>query len=254
MVKVGLKLWNINTDFYFEEACKLYKQKIFDYIELYIVPSHLELLNKWKTLSIPFDIHAPHFAHKMNLSKPEYRESNLLLYKEVQEYADELNASVIVFHGGSGGNYKETAKQLLSFSDKRSLIENKPYETLPFVNEAFYVGSKFEEIEYIINNTNCGFCLDIGHAVCAANSFGINPYLYIEKFLSLSPKRIHLSDTDIDTTLDKHFNLGDGNLDIKRILSMLPKNINITIETNKKSKTNLDDFVRDVAILKEILK
>ena len=60
MNKLGLKLWNINDSCYYREAVNLYKKGVFDYIELYIVPDNLSLIDKWKMLNIPFDIHAPH--------------------------------------------------------------------------------------------------------------------------------------------------------------------------------------------------
>ena len=68
MHKLGLKLWNINTDYYYEEARRLYNMGIFDYIELYIVPGHIDIINKWKELDIPYDIHSPHSLHNINLS------------------------------------------------------------------------------------------------------------------------------------------------------------------------------------------
>lgn len=253
MNKIGLKLWNINTDYYYDEAKKLYNDKVFDYIELYVVPGHLDLIKKWEEINIPFDIHAPHFAHKMNLSKYEYKNSNYDKYKEVKAYADELNADVIVFHGGAGGDYKETAKQLKDFHDNRIIIENKPYDTLSFVNEDYYVGSKYDELKYIIEYVGCGFCLDIGHAICSANSQGIEPYSYIEKLVSLNPKRIHLSDIDTGSKYDQHLNYGEGNLDFTRMLSIIPEGINITIETKKTSEKSLCDYSNDASYLKSLL-
>ena len=50
MYKLGLKLWSLNTDYYYQEAQKLYKQSFFDYIELYIVPHTLHTLPMWKKL------------------------------------------------------------------------------------------------------------------------------------------------------------------------------------------------------------
>lgn len=253
MNKIGLKLWNINTDYYYDEAIKLYNDGVFDYIELYVVPGYLDLIQKWKNINIPFDIHAPHFAHKMNLSKNEFKEDNYDKYKEVKEYADSLNADAIVFHGGAGGDYRETAKQLSEFKDNRTIIENKPYNTLSFVNEDYYVGSKYEELKYIIDNVGCGFCLDIGHAVCSANSQHIDPYEYIEKLVTLNPKRIHLSDIDTSSKYDQHLNYGQGSLDFKRILNIIPKDINITIETTKSSKTSLVDYKQDAAFLRNMM-
>ena len=253
MNKIGLKLWNINTDYYYDEAVKLYNNNIFDYIELYIVPGHLDLINKWKGIGIPFDIHAPHFAHNMNLSKVEFEKNNYDKYVEVKEYADILNADVIVFHGGINGDYKETARQIRNFSDKRILIENKPSKPLKMEGENKCIGANIDEIGFIINETNCGLCLDIGHAICASNSFGIDPYLYIQEFIKFNPKRIHLSDIHIDARFDEHLNYGNGNLDFRRIISMLPKDIRITIETLKSSNDNLNDFVKDADFIKRII-
>lgn len=70
--------------------------------------------------------------------------------------------------------------------------------------------------------------------------------------LSLNPSRIHLSDIHIDTELDEHLNYSFGNLDFKKIIEILPKNISITIETNKKSKEKLGDFEEDIFYLKKI--
>lgn len=253
MNKIGLKLWNINTDYYFDEARRLYDEGVFDYIELYIVPDNVDKLEKWKTLKIPFDIHAPHYAHKMNLAKPEFLEQNMRKAKEVLLYANELSADRIVFHGGSGGSYIETAKQLKIINDNRILIENKPYETLPFVNEPYYTGAKINEIKYIMEKTGCGLCLDIGHCICAANSFKIDPFKYISDFVSLHPQRIHLSGIHIETNMDEHLHYREGNLDYKKLFDVLPENINITIETKKDSKTDLNDYKEDALYLKKLL-
>lgn len=253
MHKIGLKLWNVNIDYYYDEAIKLYNDKIFDYIELYIVPGNLGLIDKWKKIGIPFDIHAPHFAHNMNLSKKEFEKDNFDKYLEVKEYADKLSADVIVFHGGINGDYKETARQIKNFSDNRILIENKPLRPLRMPEGSICIGSKYDELKYIIKTSNCGFCLDVGHAVCSANNQGIEPYGYIEKLVSLNPKRVHLSDIHIDSKFDEHLNYGNGSLDIRKILNIIPNEINITIETKKMSETNLIDYLSDANYLKKYL-
>ena len=252
MAKLGLKLWNINTADYINEAQKLYKNGIYDYIELYVLPGNLEKLQAWRTLDVPFGIHAPHFQHGMNLSKKESFESNMKLYEEVKHYADELNADYIIFHSGTDGDYKETARQLIHINDSRAIIENKPYKTLPFVEGDFYVGGKVEEIKYIMDTVGCGFCLDIGHATSSANCQGIEPYSYIEEFMKLSPSMYHLSDIDTTSDMDAHLNYRQGNLDFEMLFKIISENPKITIETNKKSKENLDDFIEDVNFLKGV--
>ena len=252
MHRIGLKLWNINIDDYYNEAKHLFDEKVYDYIELYIVPNNQTKIPKWKELNIPFDIHAAHSAYGVNLSNKNLEKENFSRYLEAKEYADALNASVIIFHGGINGDYKETARQILNFNDSRILIENKPYRPLKMSKNDKCIGSTYEEIEYIINTAKCGFCLDIGHAVCSANSHKIDPYSYIKTFTRLLPKRVHLSDLYIDSTLDQHLNYGNGNLDFNKVLDIIPKNVSITIETNKKSKHNLEDYKADVSFLKKM--
>ena len=109
MYKIGLKLWSINTDYYYEEAKRLYDNGVFDYIELYVVPDTLDKLDIWKKLNIPFILHCPHFMHGFNMAKFEKKECNFTIYQQVKRFADELNAEFIIFHGGVDGNIEETA-------------------------------------------------------------------------------------------------------------------------------------------------
>lgn len=246
--KLGLKLWSINTDFYYDEAIRLYNEGFCNYIELYIIPNTLDTLDKWKKLNIPFIIHAPHNAHKFNLAKCERKEFNFKIYTEVKQFADKLNAKYIIFHGGVDGSVEETAKQLASFNENRALIENKPYVALPNkMGGKFCRGATLEEIKYIKDTAKCGFCLDIGHAICSANSLGKDIYEYCRSFLQFNPQMFHLSDIeDITSQYDAHPHLGTGQLDFKQIFDMLENNKYITIETNKDNKENLNDFEKDV--------
>lgn len=401
--KCGLKLWSINTDYYYEEAKKLYSEGIFDYIELYVVPNTLETLPKWKELNqassplvgedrgegfkkathfytvksldyskelrknqtepekilwhylrnrqlnnmkfrrqeaigdyivdfvcyenkliveldgaghldikqknydekrdlylkengftvlrifnnniyenikgvlefilkntphptplpqgaseqnngIPFIIHAPHFAHGFNLAKKEKKESNLAIYREVKQFADELNAQYIIFHGGIDGDINETAHQLAGFNEPRALIENKPFVALPNkMGGEFCRGYNIDEIKLVKETAKSGFCLDFGHAICAANSFGVNVYEYCKDFLQFNPNMYHLTDlNDITLPYDSHLHLGMGELDFKQIFDMIPDKSYITFETIKNSKENLDDFAEDMEWLKSL--
>lgn len=247
MYKLGLKLWSLNTDYYYQEAQKLYKQSFFDYIELYIVPHTLHTLPMWKKLAIPFIIHCPHFAHGFNMAKAEKKQSNLEIYKEVKEFADILKVQYIIFHGGIDGNIKETATQLASFNERRALIENKPMIALPNrMGGNFCRGYNPEEIKIVMDTAKCGFCLDFGHAICSANSQKKEVYSYCEEFLELNPSMFHLTDnTDINSPYDSHPHLGTGQLNIDRIKNMLPEDAVVTLETDKKSKKDIDDFKGD---------
>lgn len=255
MYKKGLKLWSVNTDYYYDEAIRLYSEGVFDYIELYVVPDTLETLPKWKKLKIPFIIHNAHFAHGFNLAKREKEKRNREIYEQSKQFADELNAKFIIFHGGIDGDVRETAIQLAMFNEARALIENKPFVALPnTMGGEFCRGYNVDEIKQVIDIANCGFCLDFGHAVCAANSLGAEVYDYCRKFLELNPNMYHLTDVkDIKSPYDSHLHLGTGELDFQRIFDMIPDESYITFETVKNSKDNLNDFVEDMKWLKNFL-
>lgn len=244
-MKTGLKLWSVNTDFYFEEAKKLYNQGYFDYIELYTVPNSLETVSKWQRLNIPFILHAPHFMHEVNLADPNKFEYNKKIYGQVEIFRKTLNAEYTVIHAGMNGSIEETIRQLKIIKPKNFLIENKPLVP-PLCAEKKSRGAYFDEIVQVIQETECGFCLDISHAVCTANAIKTDPYSFLEKFQTLNPQLYHLSDGMIDSHLDQHLHFGDGTYDFSKIFSIIDTNKPISIETIKDSKTNLNDFIKDI--------
>ena len=249
MFRIGLKLWSTNTDHYLREAKRLYAEGVFDYIELYVVPESLKFANEWKTLNIPYVIHAPHSAHGINLADKNCEDRNIIIFSEVKEFADVLNAPTIIAHGGVLGSIDEVARQINLIGDPRVIVENKPY--FPIDNSArLLAGSTPEEIQRIITATGCGFCFDIGHAVASANAHGVDWKEYFDPFLKLNPKMYHLSDLDISSKKDQHLHLGTGTLPIKEIVLRLPTDSMISIETSKNYVYSLLDFKNDVEYLK----
>lgn len=250
-MKIGLKLWSVNTDFYFDEAKKLYENGVFDYIELYVVPNTLETIEKWKELNIPFTLHAPHFMHGVNLAKREYEKTNRVIFEEVRKFSYELNAIYTVVHSGIDGKIEETARQLNNINLKNILIENKPFKALPNkMKGEFCRGALIKEIKFVMEEVDCGFCLDVGHAFCSANSQGINPYENVNTFNQLGPTCYHLSDNFVENVYDKHLHFGEGNYDLAKIFGIINVDKNIAIETNKNSKENLNDFVEDACFIR----
>lgn len=249
--KLGLKLWSINTDYYLEEAQKLYQEGFFDYIELYIVPETTETIKKWQSVNIPFTLHAPHFTHNVNLAIAEKEEFNKKIFEEVKLFNEELNAQYVVVHSGIEGNIEETTRQLNLINLENMLIENKPYRA-PLGEEKLCRGATIQEIKTVLENVKCRFCLDIGHAICSANSFNMEPYNFLKEFNKLNPECYHLSDNFIDSAVDKHLHLGQGNYDFEKIFDIINFDKNIAIETNKVSKINLEDFKNDVNFVKNI--
>ena len=251
--KLGLKLWSINTDYYYDEAIRLYNDGVYDYIELYVVPNSIKTLPQWVELEIPFIIHAPHFMHGFNLAKKECEAGNIKKYNEVKEFADALIVDHIILHGGIDGHIDETARQLSALDEPRALIENKPFRAIPNnMGGEFCRGATIDELQTVIETAKCGFCFDIGHAICSAVSQGIESYDYLAEFTKLNPAMYHLTDIEsLDDEYDKHLHIGTGALDVKKILSVMPKNATITLETNKDSKVNLNDFINDTEYVRK---
>ena len=62
----------------------------------------------------------------------------------------------------------------------------------------------------------------------------------------------HLSDGDISSPHDQHLNIGMGTYNFKKIFSIITNNP-ISLETQKKSKKNLNDFITDSQAIKKIM-
>ena len=247
-MKLGLKLWSVNTDAYLREAVKHYARKAFDYIEIYFVPGSEATAAEWKATGIPCIVHAPHSRHGVNLAAADHEPYNRETFAAVRKFADALSAPDIIAHGGALGSIAEIVRQLKLIGDPRILIENKPYLPIDRSNIKL-AGSTPKEIEEIIAGANCGFCLDIGHMVASANAHAADWRDYFTAFLALKPKMFHLSDLQADSDIDQHLHFGVGALPLKEIVARLPSDARISIETKRDSADNLDDFVRDAAFL-----
>ena len=254
-MKIGLKVWSTNIG-YLPSIVEIYKNDIFDYIELFVVPGTYKKLhrvwNKLKNdLNCEFIIHAPHYASGLNLSLRSY-DDNFKLFSEALQYADDLEVKNIIFHPGCEGTIEETIRQLKLINDFRILVENKPKIGIDHITKC--VGYSPKQIEQLLNETGYGFCFDIGHAICSANSEKVNLFSRIDEFKKLNPVMYHLSDGDRSSEIDQHLNYKKGNYPIYEILEMLffKEDTKISIETKKSSETELNDFINDSLFLKEM--
>jgi RimJ/RimL family protein N-acetyltransferase/sugar phosphate isomerase/epimerase len=242
IMQIGLKLGS-KDKMYTQDILSLYKQNYFQYIELFAVPESFDdTIGYWKQFAVPFVIHAPHSFVGMNLSLKEQRNSNRKKLQETFQFADSLYAEYIIFHSGVDGDIEETINQLRPFVDSRCLIENKPVKGL---NNEKCIGSTVEEITYIMNELQMGFCFDFGHAICAANSLKKEIFVLIQKFMALNPAMYHLTDGNYTSEYDSHLHYGKGTFPVKELLKLVPNMAKLTNEAKHNSKMNLDDFIKD---------
>lgn len=251
-MQIGLKLWSVNRGPCAREAARLYEAGVYDYMELYAVPGSADSLPEWKSLHIPCVIHAPHFKHGFNLAVAECESANRRLYDETRRFADELNASHIIFHGGTFGCIAETGRQLKSLHEPRALIENKPCITS---NEGRILecrGARVEEIRMVLREAGCGFCLDIPHALCAANYMRLEQVEMLREMNGLNPAMYHLADMkNAALHIDDHTPLGQGVLDMGMLVAeALCPGAMVTIETKRTRPESLEEFEQEVKLLR----
>lgn len=252
--EIGLKLWSVNSGAWRREALRLYEQGTYDYLELYAVPGTVDTIPLWQELRIPAVIHAAHFKHGFNLALAESAAENRRIYDEMRRFADALEARYIIFHGGTFGCIEETARQLAALGESRALIENKPAITRNEGNILECRGSTAVEIREVMEASACGFCLDIPHALCAANYHGVSHDALLREFCALRPAMYHLADMmDISLLIDDHTALGKGRLDFSRYIpSVLPAGSMVTIETNRSCRDSLIEFEEELQVLARI--
>lgn len=250
MPKIGLKLWSTN-DFYIKPAMELYNQKVFDYIELYVVPgSAAQYLNEWRKLALPFILHAPHAGAGFNFSLESCSLENNRLIKEVNVFKEALNPKKIIFHPGVNGSLEETIRQIKFFKEefpdffKLVVIENKPKIG---VNGESCMGSSPSEIRAILDETKLGFCFDMGHAICYAAWKRVEYENVVDEFIGFKPTMYHISDGDFHSHVDMHLNFRKGNFDLKKLIPKIPQHACVSIETDKPSKLDLNSFKEDVS-------
>ena len=250
MFKIGLKLFSTNN-YYLTSAKELYREGVYDFIELLPVPgSYRQTLGWWKELDIPFVIHAPHFSFGVNLGRADLHEKNAHIIKESLQFADALEARYVICHPGAESDIEETARQLFAFNDKRILVENKPFSTNDRKHK--FNGASFEEISFIIERSKVGFCLDISHCIASATAVNKDWLEYLFLFSSLNPSIYHVSDGFTNSGIDTHEHIGKGDFDWDKILPFIPQNAWVTLETAKDSKENLDDFAKDVQAFQKL--
>lgn len=250
MYNFGLKLGSKDI-YYTEEILQYYTDGIFQYIELFTgTNTFAETVSYWKQFNIPFGIHAPHSAAGMNLARKEFRDENKKKIEEVLRFADALKAHYIVFHSGTNGTIEETSAQLFNYVDERFLIENKPIKGL---DGSTCVGSISEELKVLLSDLRCGFCLDLGHGICAANTLQQNPFLFVKKLMELNPRLYHLTDGDFTSELDSHLHYGEGSFPLKELLELVPDTAWITNEAKRLSNNSLDEFKNDCRNLRTFM-
>jgi sugar phosphate isomerase/epimerase len=74
---------------------------IYHYIELFVIPGSTKNIKKRQQLKCKFILHAPHDEYGCNISKNTIDENTALYIKESIEFANKLDAKIIIMHSGN---------------------------------------------------------------------------------------------------------------------------------------------------------
>jgi deoxyribonuclease-4 len=246
-IKFGLKLWSTNIEL-IDQATHLIDEKIFDYIELFVIPD--TQLSPFM-IDVPYIIHIPHEKFGVNIGDPNKREYNLQKIDESITWADTLNAKYLILHAGHG-SMKHATDVLREIADDRLLIENMPKVGL---NDEPMIGYSPAQIEELIGAGDRGLCLDLNHAAKAAVSLGVDYREYVQDFLVFDPTMFHISDGKLDNEKDEHLNIGEGDYDFNYLLQYVLGSASgsVTVETPRMYQGSLGEDLRNVLVLKDIL-
>jgi len=242
-IKFGLKLWSINPNL-IKEAKKLIKNRIFDYIELMVIPD--TQISPYQKVKVPYIIHITSERWGVNIADKKKDVFNLKAINKCIQWTDKLNAKYLILHPGFG-EIEVARKFLERINDKRILIENMPKIGL---NDEKMIGYTPEQIKKLIRD-KFSFCLDLNHAIKSAISLKKDYKEYIKDFLKLSPKMFHISDGTLKNEKDEHLSIGRGEYDSAFLAGCIQKN-NIQYITLETPKVNLRSLNEDIENLKKL--
>ena len=243
-MKFGLKLWSTNNDL-IDQAVHLIDEKVFDYIELMVIPnSEIKIF----LIDVPYIIHIPHEKFGVNIGDHAAKECTLQMINESIIWADHLNAKYLILHAGHG-SMQHATDLLCEVSDSRLLIENMPKVGLD--GEAM-IGYSPAQIEELFGDGDMGLCLDFGHAVKAAVSLGVDYKGYVQEFMGFKPKVFHVSDGTLSEDRDEHMGIGKGEYDFRFLMSLIGSKGMVTMETPRVLQGELGEDVKNLNILQNI--
>ena len=246
-IKFGVKLWSTDSGL-IEEAEKLIKDRIFDYVELMVIPG--TQIFPFQKIGVPYIIHTTSDKYGLNIADDKKEIYNDNLVKKNIDWTSKLNAKYLIFHPGFG--QIGAAKSFLNkMSDSRILVENMPKIG---INGEAMVGCTPEEVKELMGN-KFGFCLDFNHAIKASGGLNENYKDYVASFLELKPKVAHISGGILKEEKDNHLNIGEGDYDFSFFVDCIKKSKvrYITLETPRVDSHSLREDVENIKKLKRIL-
>jgi len=167
--------------------------------------------------------------------------------------ADIVQSPWIIVHPGH--NLSEKSKEnMLDFfdqiNDKRIIFENCPAIDNT-ENGLKYLFSLPGEMKELMERHQAGFVLDFGHAICTANTLGLDVDDVINGFLELKPTCFHISGIELDSNSDTHLHLYEVGNEMD-YLKEIGKEKSVTFETPAKDLRNKEAQQKDIELFNKI--
>lgn len=230
-MKIGVKTFDEESflDFFINKA---------DFFEIMAIEkNNYKFLKKY---SIPMVIHAQHHNFGINNADKTKIKENTDSINFAINLANECKADKIIVHAGEFADKNCSIKQAVYFfnfiNDKRILVENVP------IRDKKRLCTTPEEMKMFLKKTKTGFCFDINHAIETAVYLNEDYITLIKKFLELKPVHYHLGGQNIKQKKE-HICFKESDIDLKKILELIPKDTEITLEVStdlKKTKEDLE--------------
>ncbi|MBU4086293.1 MAG: TIM barrel protein [Nanoarchaeota archaeon] len=212
----------------------------------------LKIGEKAKELDINLSIHSPYWINLNSSEKRKIEESKnrILACCKIGEL---LGAKRVVFHAGFYGkidreisflNIKKAVLEMLEEIKKNKWKIKIAAETMGKIN----VFGSAEEILRLVKETGCSFCLDFAHLLAREQGKIRYEEIY-EKFKSFTEIHCHFSGIIYGEKGEKSHKL-TPEVEIRNLLSSLPKNKDITIINE--SPEPIQDSLKMIEIWKKI--
>jgi deoxyribonuclease IV len=213
----------------------------------------LEIGKKARELDIKLSIHAPYYINLNSADKKKIEASKKRIL-DCCEIGELLGAEIVVFHAGFYGkidretsyqNIKEAVIEILEEIRKNRWKIKIAAETMGKIN----VFGSVDEILKLVEETGCFFCVDFAH-LWARNQGKISYGEIYPSFKKFERLHCHFSGIDFGEKGEKNHKL-TPELEIKKLLSVLPKNKEITLINE--SPDPAGDSVKSLKIWKELV-
>jgi sugar phosphate isomerase/epimerase len=235
-MKIGVKTFD-NENF-----LEHFKDKV-DFFEIMAIQkNNYDFLKKFKNIEV---IHTEHQKFGVNIADPNKYNINKKAIDFAIKIANETNAKKIILHPGTLENNNCSKEQSIKFikniNDKRIIIENMPTKNSICISPS--------ETKEFLKQINKKLCFDINHAIGAATLLKLDYIKFIKDFIKLKPTHYHLGGQLIKEN-KTHLALKESDFDLKKVISLLPNNAEITLEIT----TDIKKTEEDIIIIKKIIK